>query len=51
MLTRSGAFLKIAGATKANVVVPIARQIVQIQCECTGVVSIVPIATAEKGVL
>ena len=42
---------KIAGATKANVVVRIPRRIIQIRCECPSVGSIIPIPATEKGVL
>ena len=38
----------IAGATKTNVIVPIARCIIQIERKGPGVGCIIPIGTAEK---
>jgi hypothetical protein len=42
---------KIAGATKANVVVRIPGSVIQIRREGTGVARVIPIAAADKGVL
>jgi hypothetical protein len=42
---------KIAGATKANVVVRISRRVIQFRCERPGVTRVIPIATADEGVL
>lgn len=42
---------KIAGATKANVVVRIPRRVIQIRCERPSVGRVIPIPAAEEGVL
>lgn len=50
-VTRSGVLLKIAGATKANVVVPVRGRIVQIEVKSTCIARVVPIAAADKTAL
>jgi len=42
---------KIAGATKANIVVRVTRRVIQFRCECPGVVAIIPIAAADESTL
>ena len=50
-VTRSGVLLKIAGATKANVVIRIPRSVIQIRRESPSVARVIPITTADESVL
>jgi len=41
----------IIGAAKANIGISVRRRIIQIECKCSGVCSIIPIPAAFEGVL